>query len=286
MEINVNKLILVLCFLVFGCGGGSSEAVTHNPDAHIFLPAGYTPVGFKIGDLMPVSLASAVFNDSSYFNGQIDHINLNSWVFTSHTNPLCIDVLVSHCRKVNAVMVEGQSVPGRVTRIKFELNVVELNKTDAPYWVIIYQDWVKVDPLDGNGNHPITTVKLKVFNGNLNICHYDNSWQWGFDFGDNVDGDKIDVNHDLHQENTKGGCAAINIGVNHDIEIWNYDDGFFQLYVDEDLISHKAYQTKSPTESHVMQWALYWNKGYNKEHDPLKRIVIRIDDFAVTSTDL
>ena len=277
------KFIISMVFLLSMFGCNESEAVAPSYSSYVFMPSEFTPIGFELSDLKPVSLDLVNFHWSLYYNGQIDFLNENSWVFTSHTNALCFNVVVSHCRKVDASIVEGKKKVGRITRVTFDLNVVELDLDDSPYWVILYQDWVKIDPTDNNGNHPITTVKLKVFNGNLNVCHYRNDWQWGYDHGTNRDGVNIDINHDLHQENDKGGCAAINVGIPHKIEIWNYDDGFFQLYVDEDLISHYAYQTKSPTEDHIMQWGQYWSKGYNKENDPLKRIVIRMDDFKVSA---
>lgn len=225
-------------------------------------------------------------NDSDYYNGTIDIINDSSWIYTSHQSDRCFNVDSSLCRKTNSVYIEGVSVPNRIVKTEFELNVVEMNLEDSPYWVIVYQDWVKIDPLDGNGNHPITTLKLKVFDGKLALAHYDNSWQWGYDFGNNVDGDKIDVDHTLHQENTLNGYKFLDVGVSYRIKTVNYDNGKFEFYVNDVLVSSKEYQTKSPTENHITQWGLYWSKGYNLDNDQSNGIIVRIDDFYIAESNL
>ena len=225
-----------------------------------------------------------IYNHSNNYNGQIDFIDDRSWVFESHTNPLCIDKLTSACRKVNAKYIDGIA-SDRVTKYSFALNVNEINLDDSPYWVILFQDWVQVDSSDGNGNHPISTLKLKNFDGQLALAHYDNSWQWGYDHGDNVDGDKIDVDHSLHQENTLNGFKIIEVGVEYNIEIVIHDEGYFEFYVDDLLISANAYQTKHSVNQHAIQWGLYWAKGYNTDNDPLNRIVASMYDFKVLVLD-
>lgn len=253
---------LFLLGLLVGCGGKKEKI-----DEPVALP-----------EFVEVELTDITYRDKN-FNGDIDHINSNSWAFTSHTNNACINssyTLKSKCRKVNASIVEGVTVANRVTKIQFELMVADINLNNAPYFDILYQDWVRINPDDANGNHPITTIKLKAFNGKLHLAHYDNSWQWGYDFGD----DEFDSLHN-HDENTLNGYKEIDIGVDYNIELLTYDSGRFIFKVNDVVISDKYYQVKSPTEEHVLQWGQYWDKGYNTDNDPLKRIVIRIDDFKV-----
>jgi len=256
--------MIFLFILLFLVGCGDSVEVVQNE-----------PLVFS-----EIEIPEITFRNSLNYNGQIDFINDNSWVFTSHTNDLCIGKLNSSCRKVNA-SYNDELENDRVIKLSFEFNVVEVNLESDMYWNILYQDWVRIDPNDTNGNHPISTLKLKIFDGALNLCHYDNSWQWGYDFGDNRDGNAIDVDHSLHQENTMNGCKVLDVGVSYNIEIINYDYGRFVYMVNGVVISDKEYQTKSPTENHVIQWGQYWDKGYNKENNPLDRVVIRIDNLKL-----
>ena len=127
----------------------------------------------------------------------------------------------------------------------------------------------------------MTTIKLKVFDGKLYLAHYDNSWQWGYDhsqYYDSYEGGSVD--HSLHQENRLNGKYEIELAVEYNIEIINYDSGRFVFKVNDIVVTDIEYQTKSPDGAHAPQWGLYWSKGYNVNNDPLKRIVIRIDDFA------
>lgn len=259
-----NLTIIVIALLLFACDGSQENSPPE---------VSYTPV----------PLPEITFHESLRYNGQIDHISDNSWVFTSHTNDLCIGKLNSPCRKTDFNFSVGKKVPERITKFTFEFMVDELNPEGGLYWDIVMQYWTRIDPNDLNGNHPITTLKLKIFDGALNLCHYDNAWQWDYDFGDNRDGDNIDVDHSLHQENTLNGCAEIEVGVDHNGEIVIFDEGRFVFKVNDVTISDKEYQTMSPTESHVVQWGQYWDKGYNMENDPLKRIILRIDNLTMWS---
>ena len=251
---------IIICFFLFGC----NEVVEVKKEADSYIEHPTTDI---------------TFNDSDRYNGQIDYINDNSWVFTSHTNPLCVNGLNHHCRKVNA-LYDDEVASDRVIKLAFEFMVADINLLSDLYWDIIYQDWVRIFPNDSNGNHPITTLKLKIFDGVLNLCHYENSWQWGYDYGNNIDGDKIDVDHTLHQENTLHGCKVIDVGVSYDIEIITHDEGRFIYKVNDEVISDQHYQTKSPTENHVIQWGHYWVKGFNLNNNPLHRIIVRFDNFT------
>ena len=152
--------------------------------------------------------------------------------------------LKSPCRKVNTSYTDDVA-SNRVTKLSFTINVSDINLNDSPYWVIIYQDWVRIREDDANGNHPITTLKLKVFDGQLHLAHYDNSWQWGYDFGEDI----WDSLHN-HQENTLNGSKQMDLGVDYEVEIINYDSGRFVYKVNGLTISDKTYQTKSPDFNH------------------------------------
>lgn len=249
--------------LLVGCGGGGDVKTVEAVEPVI----NFTEV--PTGDL--------TFRDV-YYNGVIEHLNDNSWVFTSHTNNACVDspnTLKSKCRKVNASYVEGVSVQGRITKVEFDLYVADINLFGDLGWNIIYQDWVRIDPNDPNGNHPITTIKFIIDDNMLNACTFNNAWQWDYVHPED---DPWDSLHN-HQANTVNGCGNIRIGQTEKIKIITYDSGRVIFYINELKVSDYSYQTKSPTEPHIIQFGQYWNKGFNIENDPLDRVVIRIDNF-------
>lgn len=296
-----------------------------------------------------IPLPVLTYRDSLNYNGQIDHINDNSWVFTSHTNNLCTysqsgdKALKSPCRKVNLSYVD-ELATDRVVKTTVEFIVAEINLLSGMHYDIFWQEWFRRYPLppvsdvvdingnvvgymserksktstktnvkyfnpkeyyidqdgfifkdgvivtdsddqplivDSNGNHPITTLKLKIFEGVLNLCHYDNSWENGYDHGDNRDGDAIDVDHSLHQENTLNDCKVLYVGVSYNVEIINYDSGRFVFIVNDEVISDKEYQSKSTTSPSVIMIGHYFNKGFNIENNPLDRAIIRIDNLKL-----
>ena len=112
-----------------------------------------------------IDLPELTHRDSAYYNGQIDYINDNSWVYTSHTNNLCTEsvsgdkVLKSPCRKVNSSYSDSVA-SNRIVKTIFNFTLLEFNLDNPPEWNILFQDWVRVDPNNPNGNPPITTVKI------------------------------------------------------------------------------------------------------------------------------
>jgi len=217
------------------------------------------------------------------FNGDIEFINDNSWRYTSHTNANCTfsnsgdNALKSPCRKVNSSFVEGVTVQDRVTKISFDLTVDDINLFGKMGWNIIYQDWVRINPNDSNGNHPITTVKLIIVDNVLNACTFNNAWQWGYNYPTH---DPYDSLHE-HQTNTVNGCGMVGAwAVPDKVEIITYDSGRVIFKMNNLVISDYSYQTKSATESHVIQWGQYWNKGFNLENDANDNIELKIENFT------
>ena len=58
--------------------------------------------------------------------------------------------------------------------------------------------------------------------------------------------------------------------------------GKFVFKLNDEVISDEEYQTKSLIVNHAILFGEYWDKGYNTENDPFKKIVIRIDEFTVS----
>lgn len=255
-------LFLILTLLIIGCGGGSKE-VKQEPEKLNFVEKAYI----------------ANLHTSDNYNGQIDIINDKSWVFTSHTNPKCTKSVSpdkyykSPCRKVDANFRVEDVSENIIERLTFEYTPVEYNLKFPAKWNIGFQVWSPDYP------HPITTLKLKVFNDELNICHYDNSWMHGYNFEINEDIDPANIDHSLHQENTLNGCKVIEIGVSYNIEVLNYHSGRFVFKVNGRVISNKYYKTIG-SSPYMIQFGQYWSKFYNEENDPLNRIVVRIDNLT------
>jgi hypothetical protein len=221
-------------------------------------------------------------HESNNYNGRIDHLAVNSWVYTGFTNDLCKNKLNSSCRKIDSNYVD-ELASDRALKYSFTLTVNQYNIDEPPYWIIVFQDWVKILPLevDSNGNHPITTLKLKVFNHELKLCHYDNSWQWGHDFGDNRSDTAIDIDHSLHQENTLNGCVDMPVGMPVNVDFIVHDAGKVEFYADNNLVSSKEYQTKYTSKEHVIQFGQYWAKGYNLNNDFDKQAILTIEGFSI-----
>lgn len=206
------------------------------------------------------------------YNGTIDTINDNSWLFTSHTRPGCKNKETEPCRKIDINYPDDNYSPERITHHTFEFEIVELNTEEPPPFVIIFQDWVRIYPKDKDGNRPISTLKIENENGQLFLRHYDNSWQWT--------SPPLVGNPEGSPPNYLNGQYPIEVGVSYDIDFTIYDYGRASLTVNGKLVSDALYQTKSPTEKHAIQWGMYWAKGYNKENAIEKRIVFRFDNFS------
>ena len=222
-----------------------------------------------------VGIDGYVINDTTKHreaNGTIDVINNNSWVFTGFTNDLCIDNNSSRCNKSDMNLVDDHKLDN--VKYTFEFELVEYNTDNPPYYVIIWQDWRKRNPLDSNGRHPITNIKVKHINGHPYLTTCENSWQWGYDFGDDWD----DTDHSLHQENDCNGYYPIEIGVRVNIEFYINPEGA-KLVINDKMLSDKKYKTKSLIEDHLAQWGMYWSNEYNPDNNQDNRLVIRIDNF-------
>lgn len=197
--------------------------------------------------------------------GVREDLNANSFVYTSHV----IDYIHGRdcekhfCKKVISYLDDTAYLQDKATKYEFYLTVNKYNFIDPPFHIIIFQDWVRIDPDDRNGNHPITTLDLKPVDGGISLAHYDNAWQfdYGFDNPFDID-DPTDAlhNHDYKRFN---GSTALNVGQEYKVELVIYDDEKVKLIVDNKLISEAFYKTKSLTENHIQQFGMYWYRNYN-----------------------
>lgn len=215
---------------------------------------------------------------SSYYGGTVNYDETtNSYETISHTNMDCaLDngvalPLKSGCRKalfqISTLENDSNYVEGRVTKYSFNFIVNSINLDTPPDWIIIFQDWVDIDQNDSNGNHPISTLKLKVNEGQLSINHYENSWQFNHVWDVN---DPEDADHTLHQINDLHGSVDIDVGVEYSVEIIITDGidnntGNFTVALNEVEFSNVNYQTKFDGYTHnaIHSFGQYMAIGYD-----------------------
>jgi len=120
-------------------------------------------------------------------------------------------------------------------------------------WIIVFQDWAKVDETDPTGNHPTTTLKLES-NGSLSITHYENSWQYLYTTFNPIDPDDPEDRNHNHDPNLSRGSAFIDLDQYYHIEFIIRDGqtpqtGGASLKINGQLISDASYQTKQTKKS-------------------------------------
>jgi len=280
------KYLLITLLVLFSCGGNS---LIDKVDVVVEPEKVWEPV--DLSDLFYAKYHA----DGSYYGGAIDNINDNSWVFTSSVNNSCPShsdrsksgALESHCRYGTVSYTEGILGDNVETKVNYEFVVLEYNIEIPSEWVIVFEQWTQIADreIDNNGNHPISTLKLKTFDGKLYIAHYDNAWQWGYDHGTNSSDTQIDIDHDLHQKNRLNGYKEIEIGVSYNIEIVTYYSGRFIFKLNGETVSDTFYKTKSDYSDNKIMWGQYLSKGYNVANDPLYRVVSRVDNFKISLYD-
>ena len=243
---------LIFLLLLFGCG--SVNEIDKIPE-------------------IPFVKVSYEYQTRDIYYGIYEEID-NGWLFKSHIidYPFCERAeKPSYCRKIGALFEYDPShVPGLETKYSFDYTVTQYNMIDPPYFNIIWQDWHDIDPNDNGGNHPISNLKLKVFDGKLHIATYNNAWQWDYDFYNPYDPtDPEDTQH-LHPENELTGMIGISIGKKYHIEIIvkdgiNPEDGETIIFINGRLLSYESYQTKPLTSIRdaALQFGLYTDRYYN-----------------------
>lgn len=235
-------------------------------------------------------------------NGWID-VNGNEVTYTSHDINYSYprDCEAWYCKKVEHIFENTPWTESRETIYDFYLKVNKYNFEDPPEWIIIFQDWAKVDETDPTGNHPTTTLKhpatlLRVSNmGEIELR--ENSWQYLYTTADPYDAlDPEDRKHN-HPEDLLQGSTYFQHGEYIHIELTIYDGdvpetGGSILKVNGQIIVDAYYQTKQTKNRHFTARGLYWTKGYNTRFNLCEEITgisenecksnsITIKDFKV-----
>lgn len=265
--------------------------------------------------------------ENSSANGERTNLSYNSWQYKSHTdaNMNCNTNIIlgkrSNCRKVDSkYRDENRWVKGRETKYSFDLRVDNFpgSPETAPSHVIIFQDWVKLNPHSKGdsgaaiGNPPITTLKLKRGpGGNVDLSLHNNTWQFShYDVANYQNYRFIDYKHadgswdeeelyswPLYWDDKNAPLWKIEITIKDGNTL---STGGVTLKKDGRIIAEHEYQTKAPAfsnsqlqtikatdpnaiTSNFIQWGLYWSKEFNSNalYFPYKRIDIGIENLII-----
>ena len=231
-------------------------------------------------------ILSISVNASEIFPEFIDRELPNGWLqrdynqvtYTSHRPDYQhgYDCEKHYCRKSDSLYMSTPWTKGRVTTYNFDLRINKYNQFAGPEWIIIYQDWMLLDANDTNGNHPITTIKLKpMSNGRIKLGHFENSWQFNHSIQNPIDiSDPYDYNH-IHEPNRERGFVILD---DDDILEWfrieltirdgdTLTGGSVTFKVNDIVVSDVSYRTKNDANRHHVSWGMYWSKYYNTDYN-------------------
>ena len=231
---------------------------------------------------------------NTYYNATVETLNHNSWKFTSNTNPDCIDNTHKwNCKRGDVQLVEWYQYEATM-QYSWDFIVHKYPSWPSPYWIMPLQDWRKSNIKDSMGRHPMSTLKLKNYNGGLYLAHFDNSWQWNYEFPEN---DPTDTIHSIpdgnrgcwgvapiptdgihHQENTCNGAYKIRKNVPYHIEFIISPTGA-SLVIDGYVVTDIEYKTKSNFEWSYIKWGMYWDKNYNVKNEISQQTEYTISNF-------
>lgn len=254
--------LIFICFLFFGC---NSDQVKSSSWTENEIKAYYTgmPNGFITN------------SKESGYNSDVDFDeDLGGFVISTHRGTNCKNVDSSRCRK--GMLAFHETTPSAYENHNFWFSFRDYD--DFPEWVIVFQDWVRIKPEDSNGNHPITTIKLIKDSGKYYLVHYENSWQW--DDSNYEAGDPYDLNHTHAWQEVERGRFEVVEDAHYKINFYISNNGYAELSIDDNLVSSAYYQTKSPTENHVVLIGAYWSRYYNLTNDPNKALRIVVYGFG------
>ena len=103
--------------------------------------------------------------------------------------------------------------------------------------------------------------------------HFENSWQWPYTISNPLNpNDPSDALHN-HQHpfiEQDRGKAEVDTDLSHYFKVeiiirdgLTLETGGVSVKLDHYKVSDVTYQTKSPSQNHVIQFGQYWSKGYN-----------------------
>jgi len=274
---------LMLALFLIGCGGSSVE-VKEIPVEPV------APVVWVDTAITQVINGGQTRYD---YNATVEELNANSWLFTSNTNDKCIDRTdFWSCKRGDVHMTEFE--PDNTTMYEFDFTVYEYPFIDGPYWVIVLQSRREGHSPFENGRHPMTTLKVKNYNGHLYLGHFDNAWQYNEDAFINNPDDKIhslpdhergcytvieiDLNAVNHQENRCNGVVRLELSATYKVQLIVSPE-HASLIVDGKVISYQEYRTQGDGLSNI-NIGMYWDEFYNAANDPDLRTVYSIESFT------
>jgi len=202
------------------------------------------------------------------FGGTVDQTGKNSFVCTSRTGVVVRKDSRSH--KAMAQWKHTKKPDDSTHSYEFNFILNSYNEDNPPPFLLIFQDWLRIDPAKKDGNRPITALLIKVVNGELQLQHEDNSHQW-------LDDGEPRIN----------GFTVIKKGVNYHLEIIICDSGQVSFYVDGVMISDVKYKTKSDTQwrTNSQMFGIYHTYRYDLNKEACNRISLNIENIKVSKWD-
>lgn len=174
--------------------------------------------------------------------------------------------------------VKNDYVNGHKTSFEFDLTINKYNKSNNPDWMLIFQDWVQIDPSSNLGNKPISTLHLVMKNGKIYLQHRQCSYQ----LKNNFDPTK------KHPASKVEGEAIIDIGTTYNIKVdlidGTDDSGGMSLTVNNKPVSSAKYQTKAlgRVKSNSLMWGIYHAYEYDLNYSTYNKIELSINNFNVS----
>jgi len=234
-----------------------------------------------------------------YYNTRVDVIDENSWEFTSNTNNGACQSIDGewkdwNCKRGDVQFVEWYEKEATM-KYSFILNISKYPSWPSPYFMIVLQDLHPSYASESLNNRPITTLKLKNYNGYLYLGHFSNDRLWDWDFHEgfptsgfqytNPDwtrgcwGESPTPTDGIHlPENTCHGVYPINRNTNYHVELIISRTGVSFL-VDGMVITDEDYKTKSDYTWSRIKFGQYHDANYNTDNDPNLATIYTISDF-------
>ncbi len=199
------------------------------------------------------------------FGGTVNIIGKNSFECFSRTGK----VVRKDSRSHKAMVQYKHPVKpcDGVTSYKFNFALKKYNEENPPSFLLIFQDWLRIDPDNKTGNRPITALVIKKVGDTLQLQHEDNSFQW------------------LGKGEPKiNGFTEIKKGNSYGIEIIIRDTGSVTVYVDDKKVSDAEYKTKSDLQWHTnsQMFGIYHTYGYDLEKRQDNKISLTIKNIEVS----
>ncbi len=215
------------------------------------------------------------YSQNLSYGGAISNVGDNNYRIESRINPFCFVSQVRCNKALISYRNHSKPIEGRKVVFEFDFKIEKYNFQHSPEWWVLFQDWLRINPEDKQGNRPISTIEVKSYGEQLFIRHKDSAFQWG--------------NDPTRTKQITNGQLQIFIGTSYKIRIELIESvlpqkGGMSFYVDDELVSNAKYQTKSAKQwsENVQEFGLYHDKLFDVKRLEENKIVFYISNLKVT----